>query len=157
MSHSTHKPAKHYAASAMVLTDSLPTKALLVHHKKLDKWFWPGGHQDDNENPVEAVIREVEEETGIDVSMNLNASHPIDERASYIARPNYLLEELIPARAHEPLHYHLDMIYVVRIPEQRIAHNKSEHHDARWFTLEEIEALDTLENTRILLRQEMTK
>jgi 8-oxo-dGTP pyrophosphatase MutT (NUDIX family) len=151
------KPIKHYAASAIVLTDSLPTKALLVHHKKFDKWLQPGGHQEEDENSVEAAVREVMEETGIDLSMFINNSHPIDETASFIARPNYLLEELIPAHGKEPEHYHLDMTYVVRIPEQKIAHNKKEHHDARWFTLEEIESLSTFENLRVLLRQEMTK
>jgi 8-oxo-dGTP pyrophosphatase MutT (NUDIX family) len=152
-----HKPIKHYAASVIVLTNTLPTKVLLHHHKKFDKWIQPGGHQDEHENSIEAAIREVQEETGLDITPFLGVVNPIDDLAGFIPRPNYLLEEKIAAHGKEPEHYHLDQIYVVRIPEQPPAVSKSESHDIRWFTVEELPALPMLENTRMLIKQELAQ
>src|SRR6266700_2658114 len=125
------KVIKHYTASAFVFTNTLPAKALLVHHKKLDKWMQPGGHQEEYENPVEAVIREVKEETGMDIEPYLATTHPIDDHASLIPQPAYLLECLIPKHGKNAEHYHLEQSYVVRIPEQPIP--KTADHEARWF------------------------
>ncbi|MBG92377.1 MAG: DNA mismatch repair protein MutT [Chloroflexi bacterium] len=36
-----------------------------LHWHKLNTWLPPGGHVENNENPVEAVLREILEETGI--------------------------------------------------------------------------------------------
>ena len=32
--------------------------AVLLHHKKLDQWFQPGGHVDGNPNLLESALRE---------------------------------------------------------------------------------------------------
>ena len=59
---------KHFCASAFVI-DPLTKKVLLVHHKKFNKWNQPGGHIEDNETPEETAIREVYEETGLNVNI----------------------------------------------------------------------------------------
>ncbi|MEK6813041.1 MAG: NUDIX domain-containing protein [Nanoarchaeota archaeon] len=41
-------------------------KILLLFHKKLQQWLFPGGHIESNETPDRAVLREVKEETGLD-------------------------------------------------------------------------------------------
>jgi hypothetical protein len=40
-------------------------RVLLVEHRKLGCWLYPGGHLCPDEDPAEAVVREVAEETGI--------------------------------------------------------------------------------------------
>src|SRR3989344_4657964 len=50
--------------SACIIFDG---KILLMHHKKLDKWLFPGGHIDPNETPDGAILREVKEETGLNL------------------------------------------------------------------------------------------
>jgi 8-oxo-dGTP pyrophosphatase MutT (NUDIX family) len=152
----THaKPIKHYTAGAFVFSNTLPAKVLLVHHKKLGMWLMPGGHQEEHENPVETATREVEEETGLDISGYLAQLTPMDDRVNIIPRPDYLLEQRIPAHAHEREHYHIDQLYVVRIPEQPPQVSKRESHDVRWFSLEETETLELFPNTRTIIRQEM--
>jgi 8-oxo-dGTP pyrophosphatase MutT (NUDIX family) len=146
---------KHYTAGVFIFSNTLPAKVLLIHHKKLERWLHVGGHQEEHENPVEAAVREVEEETGLDISGYLSQVTPMDDRVNIIPRPDYLLEERIPAHGHEHEHYHIDQIYVVRIPEQPPHVPKREAHDVRWFTLEETEALELFPNTRTIIRQEM--
>ncbi|MEM3775091.1 MAG: NUDIX hydrolase, partial [Candidatus Micrarchaeaceae archaeon] len=42
-------------------------RLLLIRHRKLGIWVYPGGHLEDGENPMECAKREVKEETGIDI------------------------------------------------------------------------------------------
>jgi len=53
----------HSTVGAVIVKNQ---KVLLMHHKKLDKWLFPGGHIDSNETSDVAVVREVKEETGLD-------------------------------------------------------------------------------------------
>lgn len=146
---------KHYTAGAFILTDTQPTKVLLVNHRKLGKWLQPGGHQEEGENPLEAAIREVQEETGLDIAPYLETPRSLDDHVFQLPLPTYLLEEKIPAHGDQPEHYHLDQLYVVRIPEQAVSHNQRESSDIQWFTHEQLEDLPLYDNTRILLQQEM--
>jgi len=43
---------------------------LLVHRTDFDVWNLPGGKMEEGETPVDAVIREVKEETGYDVCID---------------------------------------------------------------------------------------
>jgi len=42
-------------------------EVLLIHHKKLNLWLPVGGHIDEDETPDDALIREVKEETSLDI------------------------------------------------------------------------------------------
>lgn len=53
----------HLTASAVVV--DLERGALLLHHRKLGRWFQPGGHVDGDGNLLAAAWREAEEETGM--------------------------------------------------------------------------------------------
>lgn len=50
-------------------------KILLVKRRDVPVWVLPGGGIDLNETPEEAVIREVKEETGLDISIERLAAH----------------------------------------------------------------------------------
>jgi len=52
--------------SAIILKDD---KILLIHRKKNGEEYWvfPGGGVEDTETPEQGIIREVKEETGLDV------------------------------------------------------------------------------------------
>lgn len=55
-------------SAAVILRDG---KFLMVKQQKHGRIFWnfPGGHVEDGESPEQACIREVKEETGLDVSI----------------------------------------------------------------------------------------
>lgn len=143
---------KHYTSTVFVVTQEQPQKVLLVHHKKLNKWMPPGGHQEETESPYEAAVREAREETGIDISNYLPKPIPIDDRALSLPVPQHILEEKIEAHGNQAEHYHLDMIYLVCLPHQQVNHQESESHSIGWFTLEEVENLPIFENVLILIR-----
>ena len=53
---------RHFTATGYLVSGD----ALLLHwHAKVQAWLPPGGHVEPNEDPVQAVLREVLEETGI--------------------------------------------------------------------------------------------
>ncbi len=53
----------HLTASAVVVDPA--RGALLLHHRKLGRWFQPGGHVDGDGNLLAAACREAGEETGL--------------------------------------------------------------------------------------------
>lgn len=156
MSRETFPGQKQFCASVIFLTQTDPIQTLLVHHKKYDLWLQPGGHIEPDENPMQTAIREAMEETGIDVSSYLLPGDKVDDYAFKLPVPYYFLEEKIPAYQDTPEHFHLDFLYVVRLPtvvtpllEQDGA------HDIRWFTLEEVRQLPTFKNTQYMLNELM--
>lgn len=62
---------RQYCASSYVI-DFNNAEVLLMYNKKLNKWLQPGGHIMGLETPIEACIREVKEETGIDIKVSCN-------------------------------------------------------------------------------------
>lgn len=60
----------HYALDlcieALIVNDGA---VLLRMHEKYNTWMGPGGHIDPNEDPNEAVKREVMEETGLEIAL----------------------------------------------------------------------------------------
>ncbi len=146
------KGEKHFVASVWITTIQHPKKVLLLHHKKLNKWLEPGGHLELFENPIEAVIREAREETGIDISSILPRSIPFGESIRFPV-PTFFLEETIPAYHNEPEHYHLDLMYVVEVTLQHIKLQKKESKDIGWFTLQEALKLPLFENSRMIIQE----
>lgn len=53
----------HLTASAVVVSPD--RGALLLRHRKLGRWFQPGGHVDGDGNLLAAALREADEETGL--------------------------------------------------------------------------------------------
>ncbi len=143
---------KHYTASALIKNDE--GKVLLVYHKKLNVWIYPGGHIEANETPDEAVVREVKEETGLDVEIiGVRAASLNDEEedVSVLHNPYIILCERIKANEE---HYHIDMVYVCKIIKgRRLEYNEKESNGIGFFGVHDIEALPLFPNFRNLLKK----
>ena len=144
---------KHFTATVVLISNTKPQKILLGFHRKLKSWLPPGGHIENNENPLEAAIRETREETGIDVTSFLSKEHPLDGHVSALPIPEFFFEETIPPDGEKPEHKHLDFIYVVHVPEEDPVFDVRESSAMRWFTKEEVLQLDTYPN----IKQEILK
>ena len=86
----------HFTGSCWLLNQNLD-QALLLHHKKLDKWLQLGGHCDGDSNLLNVALKEAREESGInDIEPVQNTIFDIDIH-------------LIPQINDEKPHYHYDI------------------------------------------------
>lgn len=138
--------ASRHLTASMVIIDPKRGKVLLVHHKAMDLWVFPGGHVDENETPGEAAVREVREETGLIVTL------PGTEAHGAIRHPlPFLIEERPapakperPGKPAEPAHTHIDMVFhTVADSTTPLAAELSEVTDARWVPIERLHLIDT--------------
>jgi 8-oxo-dGTP pyrophosphatase MutT (NUDIX family) len=86
-------------------------KVALHWHRKLSMWLPAGGHIEANEDPVQAVLREISEEFGVVASVL-----PLTHRTPYAGGP----EQLEPPHAMldcivAPDHVHVDLCYYCRL------------------------------------------
>ena len=143
---------RHFTATAYILKDK---KFLLHLHPKLKRWLPPGGHIELNETPPEAALREVKEETGLDVEIIRQENLWVEsENASSLERPFLCLLENVPSKGDVPAHQHIDQIYLARpigeVPDRL-------PNGFRWFSFEDLQEieeelfLDTKETLRMIL------
>ncbi|MBP4044893.1 NUDIX hydrolase [Chromobacterium violaceum] len=140
---------RHFTASAFVLTPH--HEVLLLRHRKLGVWLYPGGHVERHETPDEAALREVREETGIHARLLGERDLALeDEEAdvSALHRPYRVLCEYI-ADPKTP-HYHLDLIYLCATPERRCPPGR-EAVEVGFFPRERLDALPMFANFRRML------
>ena len=108
---------RHLTASVFVFREDIDggNELLLQYHKKLGHWMIPGGHVEPDEDPAEAAIREVAEETGLSVVLNsggLTSDVGPFEDVNLVPAPSWIAVERIPATATEPAHEHIDCLFV---------------------------------------------
>ncbi|WP_372014397.1 NUDIX hydrolase [Pseudoxanthomonas sp. 10H] len=111
--------AGHFTGSAWVVSAD-GRRALLTHHRKLDRWLQPGGHADGDADLAAVALREAEEETGVP-GLRLEDGAIFD-----------LDRHWIPERAGVPGHWHYDVRYVVRAGEDERYVVSEESHDLAW-------------------------
>ena len=113
-------------------------KVLLVHHRVLNTWLPAGGHIELDEDPIEALYREIKEEAGIDKNnLEIVSDKPKLEgiRHKFLFTPNYL-----DIHNFSDTHRHTSLTYLVRSKTDKLIHNDKEHIGIKWFTKEEIES-----------------
>lgn len=130
----------HVTGSAWVISPERD-RVLLMHHKKLDRWFQPGGHCDGDSNVASVAEKEVREETGISkVRMIQTGIFDIDVH-------------LIPANTRETAHYHYDIRFLFEgDPKHEIVGN-AESKDVMWVSLSRVNELNDSESILRMVRK----
>jgi len=98
---------RHHTATAYVVTRG---HTLLLWHPKLRMWLPPGGHCEINEDPVQAALREAEEEGGFAVEVISTVELIAVDRPQVLPPPAVILIEDI-VRPDQPFHQHIDSVY----------------------------------------------
>lgn len=125
----------HFTASAW-LVNTKNTHALLMHHRKLNSWFQPGGHCDGDPDLLNVAIKEAREETGIQQIIPLSRNiFDIDIH-------------LIPAFGGNPIHYHYDVRFLLQAQNDNFIKNE-ESNALQWFNI--LEDLPTREESVLRL------
>jgi 8-oxo-dGTP pyrophosphatase MutT (NUDIX family) len=115
----------HVTGSAWIINRE-GTHVLMMHHKKIDRWFQPGGHCDGDPD-VQAVARkEALEETGVEVEAAGTGIFDVDVH-------------VIPARKEVPEHKHYDIrfLFSAVMAEENLANNE-EANAVKWIPLGEV-------------------
>lgn len=128
---------RDYTATVFVIADE---RVLLLWHKKMERWMPPGGHLEPGEAPWEGAVREVKEETGLEVDLGPHTEIAVPNAHSFPAPLTCLLEE-IPETPYNPPHQHVDFIYVGRPVGGELKENPNESDGLRWFSRDEVKAL----------------
>lgn len=110
-----HADPTHVTTSAVVVG---PRGVLLHRHKRLGVWMQPGGHIDAGEAPEDAVLREVIEETGVEVT------HPF-------GGPRIVH---VDVHAGGRGHTHLDVRYLLEAGDVDPSPPPGESQEVRWYS-----------------------
>lgn len=131
----------HITGSALIV-HLASRRVLLNHHRKFDRWMQFGGHMDNDLEPHVTAFREAREESGL---MDLRFT-PLPrfsgEGSGVGAFPFDIDVHVVPARGDRPEHLHLDLRYLLSTDQPDAAQATDESNDIRWFSLDELDALD---------------
>jgi 8-oxo-dGTP pyrophosphatase MutT (NUDIX family) len=109
----------HITASCWLL-NSTKTKALLLHHAKLDIWCQPGGHADGNSDVLFTALKEAKEEVGIEEIIPVETTiFDIDIHS-------------IPVKGSIPAHLHYDVRFLLQIANEQEPSLNQESKDFLW-------------------------
>lgn len=110
-------------ASCFVINDN---KILLIYHKKIGKYIQPGGHIEDGEEAYQTAIREVLEETGIQVIIDDKQPFNIEEY-------------------NTPIGKQLDYQFVGRAINTSV-NNNEESYLCGWFDIDRLNEIDVVDD-----------
>jgi len=147
---------KEPTASALVFSRFAEGWRLcLIMHPRLRMLLPAGGHVEPDETTAEAALREVAEETGLEVRLLRPPSVPVPLGTPHavVPAPWWILEMRVPADRHEPCpHVHVDSIYVAIADDHAAAGPAA--HEASWLSAAEVAAHPgVVEDTRLLAKE----
>ena len=106
-------------------------KVLLIYHKKYSEWLPIGGHIELDEDPEEALYREIKEECGLKVRI-LAETPPIAHRGvKPLPTPSFVDVHRIDSR-----HKHIAFVYFGTSSGSRVKLHTREHREFRWLDKE---------------------
>lgn len=133
-----------FTVSAVIIHDN---KALMLFHHKLQLWLSPAGHIELDETPIDALYREIEEETGLKKG-NLTLVTPHDDNQTF-DRDSVNRGEPLPfdIESH-PIgpdgHRHIDLAYILLSDTADIRVEPDAAEALTWVTLEELGQLSPM-------------
>jgi 8-oxo-dGTP pyrophosphatase MutT (NUDIX family) len=123
----------HLTGSAWLVSKD-GERALLMHHRKLNRWLQPGGHADGSADLANVALREAEEETGLLDLRVLPDIFDLDRHA-------------IPSRGNEPKHWHYDVRFVVQAMGKEDFVQNEESLALAWFDIKKLAESSELDNS----------
>jgi ADP-ribose pyrophosphatase YjhB (NUDIX family) len=127
-------PLRHFTVAVFVVHEGC---VLLLFHPKLSRWLPPGGHVEPNELPDDAAVREVLEETGVEVALLGGRGVPVERPRQLVVPAGIQLEDIGPG------HQHIDLVYFAApLPTRHlVSPDCAADVQAGWFGPEELDGL----------------
>lgn len=117
----------HVTGSAWVVSPDR-SRVLLLHHRKHEQWFQPGGHADGDADILRVALRETSEETGLDPSHIRLVSEAVFDVDVHS----------VPASERGPRHDHYDIRFLVEMDDDLEIPGNVESHEVIWVPLHEV-------------------
>lgn len=121
-------------------------KVLLRMHDKYKILLSIGGHIELDEDPVQAALREVKEEVGLDITLWSGNMGPVKSDArSTILLPPISMNRHFVSDTHE----HISLVYFATTAHDDVRPAPGEQQDGwKWYSKEELDATEMPENIR---------
>ena len=136
-----------FVVAACIIRDD--HRVLLIWHKRHKEWLPPGGHLKDNETPDDAVVREVHEETGLEIDhIDYRKSTTIEGIKRQLPLPFF-------ADVHNVGdHDHCCFYYLARPKNQErpVTLNLNEVEDYRWFDESDLSSVGVPPDVKMISR-----
>ena len=117
-------------------------RTLLHWHAKIQQWMPPGGHLDPDEDPVAGAVREVREETGLNVELFSPTPAYDFPQPAQLRPPVTILVENVADQ--DGPHNHIDFIYFARPKEGEALRPIPEVDSWKWVDVDQIERGESL-------------
>jgi ADP-ribose pyrophosphatase YjhB (NUDIX family) len=127
------------AASAIVVNEA--DAMLLQRRVDNDQWALPGGTMNLGETLAQTVVREVKEETGLDVE--------VTGLVGIYTDPSHVIEY-----DDGEVRQEFNVCFTARLRGGRLA-TSTESKEVRWMPLDEVDALPMQESTRLRIRHHL--
>jgi ADP-ribose pyrophosphatase YjhB (NUDIX family) len=124
------------AASAVVTDES--GRILLQRRRDNDKWALPGGVMELGESLSDCAVREVKEETGLDVKVTGIVGTYSDPKHVFAYDDGEVRQEF-------------SICFVAHVTGGQIA-SSDESHEVEWFEPSQVDELDMVDSIRLRLR-----
>ncbi|MCB1800769.1 MAG: NUDIX hydrolase [Gammaproteobacteria bacterium] len=132
----------HVTGSAWVVNPRRD-HVLLMHHRKHDQWFQPGGHADGDADILRVALRETSEETGMG-----------PEHIRLVGGDVFDVDiHTIPASVRGPQHEHIDIRFLVEMDDDLVIPGNDESHQILWVALHEIARYNNNRSTYRMLEK----
>lgn len=133
----------HVTGSAWIVSPSRD-RVVLIQHRKLDRWFQPGGHADGDPDIAAVALREAREETGLTALRLVTGNAPVIFDVDV---------HTIPARGNMPEHLHYDVRFLLETDDSEPFGYSAEVTNSRWILVEETDEYSTEESIRRMARK----
>ncbi|MFL2665106.1 MAG: NUDIX hydrolase [Dehalococcoidia bacterium] len=138
-------------------------KILLHFHPKVREWLPPGGHIEKNEDPLQAIIREINEETGLSSNYNNNNfvfPVPTNEileinNLEQVYPPFSIMIEEVKDK-NLGVHQHIDHIYFFALSVKNENQMPELSDIWKWIDIEKLKKLEPIKINIPLLNKEIS-
>lgn len=129
----------HFTSSAFIVNETRD-KMVVVYHNILKGWIYPGGHVDGESDFLNVALREVKEETDLNIKILNPNIYAIQANAT-----NYHLRKGKSVSSH--IHY--DVIYLFEAKESdSLKYREEESSGVKWLPFEESSNQDIVDFAR---------